>query len=253
MDLANIEIPLMLTILAGLSTGIGSLISLFIKDFKKSYLFFALGLSAGVMIYVSFAELLSTAVADVGFMNANIAFFLGIAFIMAIDFIIPHQYIEERIKVDKKDRKLMSAGIFTAIGIAIHNLPEGLAVFVSSLSDISLGIPLAFAIAMHNIPEGIAVAVPILYATKSKTKAFWYSFLSGVAEPIGAVIGILLLAPFINDSVISLSLAFVAGIMVFISFDELLPASFKGEKGHVPMMGLIIGMAMMALSLQLLK
>ncbi|RMF55137.1 zinc transporter ZupT [Candidatus Woesearchaeota archaeon] len=252
METSNIWIPFLLTFLAGISTGFGSLISLFIKDFKETYLHFSLGLSAGVMIYVSFAELLASAVNDVGFLKANIAFFVGILFIMSLDFLIPHEYIEEKVKSNKKNRKLMAAGIFTALGIAIHNVPEGLAVFVSSLGDISLGVPLAFAIAIHNIPEGIAVAMPIYYATKSKAKAFWYSLFSGIAEPVGAVIGILILMPFLNPSILSLSLAFVAGIMVFISFDELLPLSFKSDNNHVSIIGLILGMAVMAISLYLL-
>ncbi len=252
METANIWIPLMLTFLAGASTGIGSLISLFIKDFKKKYLYFSLGLSAGVMIYVSFVELLATAVEDIGFLFANLGFFAGIFFIMILDFVIPHEYIAEKVKVDKKNKKLMRTGIFIALGIAIHNFPEGMAVFVSSIGDISLGIPLAFAIAMHNIPEGIAVSIPIYYATKSRSKAFWYSFLSGIAEPVGAVIAKLILMPFLTPTVLALSLAFVAGIMVFVSFDELLPLSFQNHEGHVSVSGFIIGMAVMALSLYLL-
>lgn len=252
MNLEQMLIPLLLTFLAGISTGIGSLISFFIKDFKKSYLYFSLGLSAGVMIYVSFTELLSVSVREIGFLYANLAFFAGIVFIMLIDFLVPHEYIEEHVKTDKKNKRLMTAGIFTALGIAIHNFPEGLAVFVSSMSSISLGIPLAFAIAIHNIPEGIAVAMPIYYATKSKAKAFWYSFLSGIAEPIGALIGALILLPFISETILSLTLAFVGGIMVFISFDELLPLTFKDEENHISVFGLIIGMAIMAISLYLL-
>jgi ZIP family zinc transporter len=252
MNVNQMLIPLLLTFLAGISTGIGSLIAFFIKDFKKSYLYFSLGLSAGVMIYVSFAELLAASVEEVGFLYANLAFFGGIVFIMLVDYIVPHEYIEERVKTTKKGKRLMTAGVLTAIGIAIHNFPEGLAVFISSMSDISLGIPLAFAIAIHNIPEGIAVAMPIYYATKSKAKAFWYSFLSGIAEPIGAVIGALILLPFINATILSLTLAFVGGIMVFISFDELLPLTFKGEESHLSGLGLVIGMGIMAVSLYLL-
>jgi ZIP family zinc transporter len=251
MDFQELWLPLLLTVIAGLSTGIGSLISLFIKEFKKSYLRFSLGLSAGVMIYVSFAELLPGAIEGLGFLYANFAFFGGILFIMAIDFCIPHSYIEEHAKCCKGDHKLMSAGRFTAIGIAIHNFPEGMAVFISSMSDISLGLPLAFAIAVHNIPEGIAVAMPVYYATKSRKKAFWYSMLSGVAEPVGALVAALFLMPFITPSILAGCLAFVAGIMVFISFDELLPLTFKDEKGHTPIIGIIFGMALMAFSLYL--
>jgi ZIP family zinc transporter len=171
---------------------------------------------------------------------------------MAIDFLVPHEYIEERMTGSVKNKKLMTAGVLTAIGIAIHNFPEGLAVFMSALGDTSLGISLAFAIALHNIPEGLAVAMPIYYATKSKAKAVWYSFLSGIAEPIGAIVGVIILFPYINDTVLSISLAFVAGIMIFISFDELLPLCFHNKKNHTPIVGLFIGMAVMAISLHLL-
>jgi len=220
-------------------------------------------MSAGVMIYISLAELMPSATEGMGFLMANVAFFSGIVVIMLIDFIIPHDYIEEHAsRGHKVDKKLMSAGIFTAIGIAIHNFPEGLAVLVGSLESLSLGIPVAFAIAIHNIPEGIAVSFPILYATRSRSKAFTYSLLSGLAEPAGAIIGIMILLPFMSPWLLSFMLAFVAGIMVFISFDELLPLCFeKGMcprenrciwKAHIPIMGIIFGMLIMALSLYLL-
>ncbi|OGX16885.1 MAG: hypothetical protein A3K83_04055 [Omnitrophica WOR_2 bacterium RBG_13_44_8b] len=249
MDNTKIWLPLLLSFLAGLFTVMGSLITFFIRDFKRSYLQFSLGLSSGVMIYVSFVELLAAAIKVIGPLKANFAFFSGIILFMLIDFLIPHEYIEERIRTDTHDKKLMAAGIFTTLGIAIHNFPEGIAVFMSSLVSIKLGIVLAIAIALHNIPEGIAVAMPIFYATKSKRKAFWYSFLSGFAEPAGAVIALLLLMPFLGPSVLSLCLAFVAGIMVFISFDELLPLSCEGEGYHISISGVIIGMLIMALSL----
>lgn len=249
---ANIWIPLLLTFLAGISTGIGSLITLFIEKPKKSYLQFSLGLSTGVMVYLSLAELLPSAIESVGFLSANVAFFVGILFIMLIDFFIPHEYIEEHAKAGTRNKKLMSAGTLTAFGIAIHNLPEGLAVFVSSIGDIKLGIVLACAIAIHNIPEGIAVAMPIFYATKSKKKAFFYSLLSGIAEPIGALIGLVILMPFLNEVILSFSLAFVAGIMVFISFDELLPLAYEQKKGHISISGVVIGMLVMAFSLWLM-
>jgi ZIP family zinc transporter len=261
----NIWFALMLTILAGGATGIGSAISFFVKKFRKSYLTFALGMSAGVMIYISLAELMPSATEGMGFLMANVAFFTGIVFIMLIDFIIPHEYIEEHAsrrecpRGHMVDCRLMSAGIFTAIGIAIHNFPEGLAVLVGSLESISLGIPVALAIAIHNIPEGIAVSFPILYATRSRSKAFTYSMLSGLAEPAGAIIGIMILLPFMSPWLLSFMLAFVAGIMVFISFDELLPLCFeKGMcsmenrckwKAHIPIAGIIFGMLIMAISL----
>lgn len=249
---ANIWLPLLLCFLAGIFTVVGSFITFFVRDFKRSYLQFFLGLSGGVMIYVSFVELLPSSIHNIGALKANIAFFSGIILVMLVDFFIPHEYIAEKISNKTHDKKLMTAGIFTAIGIGIHNFPEGLAVFMSALVDLKLGIALAIAIALHNIPEGIAVAMPIFYATKSKKKAFWYSFLSGFAEPAGAVVAILVLMPFLTPAVLSFSLAFVAGIMVFISFDELLPLSCQDEGYHISIFGVIIGMAVMALSLILM-
>ena len=252
-NIKNVQIwlPLLLTLLAGLSTVIGSLISLSIKELKRSVLQFFLGLSAGVMVYISFVELLRESIENIGFLRANFAFFCGIAFILILDFFTPHRYIEEQIKLDPGKQRIMKAGIFTALGIAIHNLPEGLAVFISSLGDIKLGAALAFAIAIHNIPEGIAIAVPIYFATKNKAKAFWYSLFAGITEPIGALIGLFILMPFLNKFVLSFFFAIVAGIMVFISFDELLPLSFKEEGSHLSILGVISGMLLMSLSLYL--
>lgn len=215
--------PLVLTFLAGISTGFGSLLSLCILEYNKHYLQFSLGLSAGVMVYVSFAELLASAIETTGFFGANLAFFSGVLFIMALDFLIPHEYIEEHAKGDPEDRKFMTAGVLTTIGIAIH-----------------------------NFPEGIAIAMPIFYATKSRKKEFWYSLLSGIAEPVGALIGIATLMSFLTVTILSLSLAFVAGIMVFISFDELLPLSYEGGRSHIAIFGILVGMLIMALSLFLL-
>jgi ZIP family zinc transporter len=257
MNVSDAIIPFLLTSLAGLSTVIGSFIAMFIKNFGKKHLCLSLGFSSGVMVYVAFAELLATAIQDTTFLAANLAFFSGIIFMMLVDKFIPHEYLAEHAacckgkRMRKKDMKLMCAGVFTAIGIFIHNFPEGLAVFMGALSDISLGIPLAFAIALHNIPEGIAIAMPIYYATKSRSKAFWYSFFSGVAEPIGAIVAFFILLPFLNPVVLSLTLAFVGGIMIFITFDELLPLSYQEEHVHIAIMGIIAGMAVMAFSLYL--
>ncbi len=248
----DIWIPILITILAGLSTGIGSVASLFIKDFRHSYLSVTLGFSAGVMIYVSFVELLGNSIEDVGFVWANLGFFGGIAFMFLIDRIVPHNYFEEQVESASENSRLMDAGVFTAVGIAIHNFPEGMGVLFSSISDLSLGIPLAVAIAIHNIPEGIAVSMPIYYATKSRKTAFLYSFFSGVAEPLGAIIGFFILRPFLNDFVLAITLAAVGGIMVFISFDELLPLSFDTGEEHLAIVGSVVGMAVMAVSLSLI-
>jgi ZIP family zinc transporter len=252
MNKENIWIPIMITTLAGLSTGIGSVASLFIKEFKHTLLSVTLGFSAGVMVYVSFVELLRNAIDGVGFTYANLGFFGGVIFMFLIDRLVPHNYFEEQVKGTPEDKKLMATGTFTALGIAIHNFPEGMGVLFSSISDLSLGIPLAVAIAVHNIPEGIAVSMPIYYATKSRKTAFLYSFFSGVAEPLGAIIGFFILRPFLNDFVLSMTLAAVGGIMVFISFDELLPLSFETGEEHIAIVGAIFGMVVMAVSLALL-
>ena len=242
----------LITTLAGLSTGIGSVISLFIREFKHRYLSIMLGFSAGVMIYVSFVELLGTAVEILGFVWGNAWLFFGIVFIFLIDALVPHNYLAERVKGTEEDRQLMSAGVFTALGIAIHNFPEGIGVLFSTLADINVGLPLAIAIAVHNVPEGIAVAMPIYYATKSRRKAFLYSFGSGLFEPLGAICGYLLLGPFLTDHVLAATLAAVGGIMIFISFDELLPLSFKHGEEHFALLGVLGGMVVMAVSLALM-
>jgi ZIP family zinc transporter len=266
----NLGFAILLTAMAGLSTGIGSAIAFFIRRPKYSYLSFLLGISAGVMVYISFTELLGTAIADVGFLKANIAFFIGIVIFAAIDILIPHSYEEEsagdtRFGTDKENTvgsglstaaslsSLKRGGIFIAIGIAIHNFPEGMITFTSAATgDVSLGIIIAVAVAIHNIPEGIAVSVPIFYATGNRRQAFTYSFLSGVAEPVGAIIGYLLLLPFLTPTVLSTTLAFVAGIMVCISFDEILPMAHRYGREHLVILGVIAGMGIMALSLWLL-
>lgn len=242
--------------MAGLSTGIGALIAYFIKEPKFSYLSFLMGFSAGVMVFVSFVELLSSSIAEIGFFRANMGFFGGIVCIYIIDMFIPHIHMNTKPDTFHKEMKhqnrLAEAGVLTAVGIAIHNFPEGMAVLAVSLESIKLGIPIAIAIAVHNIPEGIAVSVPIFYATGDKGKAFRYSFFSGVAEPIGAALGFLLLAPFLTETILNLTLAVVGGIMVFISFDELLPISKEYGNEHLSSMGLFLGMFVMMASLTLL-
>ena len=272
----NLVFAFALTTLAGLSTGIGSAVAYFIRTPRYSYLALMLGFSAGVMVYISFTELLGTAIGDIGFATANIAFFVGILFIAVIDMLVPHQYEEEHTAGVRSDIRrqaeqegksgastqltgspqspLMRSGIFMALGIAIHNFPEGMVTFFSAATgDVTLGIVMAVAIAIHNIPEGIVVSVPIFYATGDRRKAFTYSFLSGVAEPVGAVIGYAILSPFLTAALLSSSLAFVAGIMVYISLDEILPLAHRYGKEHVVLVGIGAGMLVMALSLFLLR
>ena len=265
MDTNTVIFAFSLTLFAGLSTGIGSAIAFFAKKTNTAFLSIALGFSAGVMIYVSFVEILVKArfemAQEVGEVKAywwaTAAFFGGILFIAIIDKLIPsvenphemHKVEEMQDEKARKDAKLMRMGLFTALAIAIHNFPEGLATFTAALTNPTLGIAIAVAIAIHNIPEGIAVSVPIYYATGSKRKAFWLSFASGVAEPVGALIGYLILMPFLSPIVFGVLFASVAGIMVFISLDELLPAAEEYGEHHLSIYGLIAGMAVMALSL----
>ena len=250
---------LALTVFAGLCTGIGSTIAYFIKKPKLTYLSFLLGLSAGVMIYISFMELLPAALKAVGQMQGLIAFFVGIGVVGLIDMLVPavenpHHYevLDNSVSTPQADQALMRIGIMTALAIGIHNIPEGLASFASGLSDIRLGVFIATAIAIHNVPEGIAVSIPIFYATGNKNKAFFYSFLSGLSEPLAAVIGYFVLMPFLSERVLAFLLAFVAGIMVYISLDELLPAAHHYGQSHLVIIGVIAGMLIMAISLLML-
>ena len=249
-----------LTIIAGLSTGIGSLIALIAKKTNKSFLSLSLGFSAGIMIYVSFMEMMPTALEELtgiygtktGNLYLIIAFFVGILFINLIDFLIPENVNpHEAHGVEDMDgkSKLKRTGIMVAISIAIHNFPEGIATFTSALESLDVAIPITVAIAIHNIPEGIAVTVPIYHATGSRKKAFWYSFASGLAEPLGALIAFLFLSWFWSAAMNGLVLAAVSGIMVFISLDELLPSAEKYGKHHLSIIGVISGMLVMALSL----
>jgi len=267
MEFETIAFAFGLTLFAGLSTGIGSAIAFFAKKTNTGFLSVALGFSAGVMIYVSFVEIMvkardaMIAVVDEtqGYWYTAAGFFGGILFIAIIDKLIPSaENPHEMRKVEEmqdeeqiKSKKLMRMGMFTALAIAIHNFPEGLATFTAALTDPGLGIAIAVAIAIHNIPEGIAVSVPVFYATGSKKKAFWLSFFSGLAEPVGALIGYLILMPFLSPMVFGILFAGVAGIMVFISLDELLPAAEEYGEHHLSIYGMIAGMAVMALSLLL--
>lgn len=312
--MSNELIALALTVFAGLSTGVGSAIAFFFKRPRLGYLAFALGLSTGVMIYVSFMELLPQATAHIGMAWGTVAFFMGVLCIAAIDLVIPHEanpheFAEEgelktistmghihsaahqepplaecepvegsaagqevpcdeplpegmaasdaeaqaflKRRYERRSR-LMRAGVFTALAIGIHNFPEGLATFASALSNLGVGVAIAIAVAIHNIPEGISVSVPIFYATGDRKKAFRLSFLSGLAEPAGALLGYAILRPFLTHVLLASLLGFVAGIMVYISVDELLPLAHQYGKGHAVITGITLGMAIMAASLILI-
>ncbi len=281
----NVLMAFAFTLLAGLSTGIGSALAFFANRTNTRFLAASLGFSAGVMIYVSFVELLTGArvsladaygSASTGDWYAIGAFFVGMALIAVIDKFVPEVENPHEVKriedlhgtradtvirergdhsVQKSrgnTRHLMRMGTMTALVIGIHNFPEGLATFMSTIDNPSIGLSVAIAIAIHNIPEGIAVSVPIFYATGNRKKAFLWSFLSGLTEPLGALVGYLILMHFMTPALSAMVLAGVAGIMVFISLDELLPSAEKYGEHHLSIYGAVCGMLVMALSLLLL-
>jgi ZIP family zinc transporter len=268
MENSNILFAFGMTVFAGLATGIGSLIGLLQKNFNPKFLAASLGFSAGVMIYVSLVEIFAKAKTALtaefgmrpGYWYTIIGFFAGILLIGIIDKLIPSGENPHEINKTKdynqqgiRDKsKLMRMGLFSALAIGIHNFPEGLATFMAGLTNPTLGVSIAIAIAIHNIPEGLAVSAPIYYATHNKKKAFFLSFLSGLAEPVGAIIGYFLLRWFFSDAAFGFIFAAVAGIMVYISLDELLPTAEEYGEHHVAIYGLVAGMAVMALSLVLM-
>ncbi len=274
----NLTLAFLLTLCAGLSTGLGSIFAFFTKKTDLQFLATSLSFSAGVMIFISFVELFEEANeeltayfdGDMGFVVTIIAFFAGVILIMLIDRLVPetdnphHAWDAEEVKALAEDdaqsmekvlppedqKELGRVGIMSAAAIFIHNFPEGLVTFVATLADPALGISIAIAIALHNIPEGIAVAIPIFYATGSRVKSILYAFGAGIAEPIGAIIGYFVFREFFDELTFGLIFAFVAGVMVFISIDELLPTSNKyGGEGHQEIYAFILGMGIMAVTL----
>ncbi|MFN3683367.1 MAG: zinc transporter ZupT [Fimbriimonadaceae bacterium] len=291
----DLWIAIGLTTLAGMATAIGSVLAFAVRRTNRRFLAVATGFSAGVMLYVSFVEILAKGAQALAqrfgeptgnWINAG-SFFGGMLLIGLIDNLIPsgenpHEVRSDSVTEELKaqansdqgpapvqgptaaqplhDRRLLRMGLFTALAIAIHNFPEGLATFLAALEDPKLGLAIAVAIALHNIPEGISVSVPIYYATGSRRKAFLYSALSGLAEPIGAAAGLLLIrslfgggASAVPPEAMGVLFGGVAGIMVYISLDELLPTSRAYGRGHDSLFGLVGGMGLMALSLLLMQ
>lgn len=264
---------LLLTLIAGAATGIGGALVLFKKKLSSNMLAASLGLSAGVMIFISLSELFPEAQAEIAAIGSIkygealtlLAFFGGMGIIMLIDFLVPeyenpHEASELSLSEGynqfehSREKKLHRLGIMSALAIAVHNFPEGIATFIGAINDPQMGASITFAIAIHNIPEGIAVAIPIYYATKSKGKALLYATLSGFSELLGALLCIGVTAIFGVEltgggPVFPLILAAVAGIMIYISLDELLPTAEKYGKHHIAIAGVISGMAIMGISL----
>lgn len=267
-NMDNLVLAFGLTLFAGLSTGIGSLVALYTKKpTNRKFLSIVLGFSAGVMIYVSMIEIFAEARLSLetiygspqGYWATTLAFFAGIALIALIDHFVPSpdnphdiHNTKELAEMETNDPALLRLGLFSALAIAIHNFPEGIATFASAVKEPTLGVTIAIAVAIHNIPEGIAVSVPVYYATGSRTKALFYSFLSGFSEPLGAALGYFLFRSFIiNEAMFGWVFAGVAGIMVYISLDELLPTAEKYSEHHWAIYGLVLGMMVMAASLLL--
>lgn len=273
---------LCLALFAGITTGIGGLMVLILKKTNIKLLSVMLGFSAGIMIYISFIEIFQesqTTLCSVhGTINGKfltvLAFFFGITLMALINEFIPepdqphrmHKIEETHLKnaahraydsirkrfyfknSEKKTGKLLKTGLFTAIAVTIHNFPEGIAAFASGMKNTNLGLSVALAIAIHNIPEGIAISIPVYYATKSRKKAFIMSLVSGLSEPLGAILTLLILGRFLTDTLFGLILGAVAGIMVYISLDELLPSAREYGEHNLSILGLMLGMAVMALS-----
>lgn len=282
-SLENILVAFFLALFAGASTCIGAVIAFFSAKDNTKMLSAGLGFSAGVMVYISFMELLPGAIREFnklyeyGDLLAYGVFFGSMLACIFIDKVVPkdvnpHEiaeqseycelklcYLEDKELLIAKNAKaqksgvLRRTGIFTAFAIALHNFPEGFATFASSLESIELGLVIAIGVAIHNIPEGIAVSLPIYHATGAKKRAFIYSALSGLAEPLGALVGALLLLPLFGQFSVAISFAFVSAVMIFISFDELFPVAKTYAHGHECLYGLIFGMAVMAVSLKFLS
>lgn len=212
-----------------------------------------LGFSAGVMIFVSFVKLLPHGTESIGLVPGSLAFLAGMAIMFVVDILVPHEYMAERHGVEEgHQQRVLKTGLLVALGLGIHNLPEGMATFSGTLQDIELGSAIALAIAIHNIPEGLAVAAPIYAATGSRWKAFLWSMIPGLAEPMGALLAAALLLPFTDAALLGWLLSGVAGIMVFVALDELLPVSHSFGEEHFSILGIGVGMAVMAASLWML-
>lgn len=276
----NVLIALGITVGAGLATVIGSLLVIFAKHTNTRLLAFGLAFAAGAMVYVSLVEIfVKSQIAFAvdhdprsAYTRATLWFFAGVVLLAIIDRLLPNPHASidsaavEKIAADpdkpvanvtmvhhRHEQALRRVGLMAAVAITGHNLPEGLATFFATLEQPTVGLALAIAIAIHNIPEGVSIAVPVYYATQSKTKAVWATLVSGIAEPFGAIVGYLVLAPFLSSDVFGAVFGILAGAMVFLALDELLPAARRYAHGHETVYGIVIGMAMMAISLVLFK
>lgn len=257
MHIENAVLALALTAIAGISTVLGALIAGRARRGSSEYFSISLGFSAGVMVYLSFFELLVESRTELGrfFPGADwlvvSCFLAGLGIAAVIDF-FTHRFVHEEAKPGKK-QMLMRVGKFTAVAIAVHNFPEGMATFMTASGNLALGIPLALAVAIHNIPEGICVALPIIYATGKKSKGYAYAAVAGLAEPVGALLAATVLFSFWHEYMMGVIYAAVAGIMVYVALDELLPSARREGNWQKGLGGLVIGMMSMFLILPLIN
>lgn len=262
-SLSNLLTAFGITFAAGLATVLGSALVFFSKTPSPRVLAFGLAFAGGAMVYVSLTEIfgksrdafVQAAGEQLGFTYTTFAFLAGVILVMLIDRLIPnpHETLDPHDKNFKpKNRQhIARIGTMAALAITAHNFPEGLATFFATLENPSVGLPLALAIAIHNIPEGISIAAPVYFATQNKPFTVLMCLLSGLAEPFGAILGYVALRPFLSPMVFGSVFGVIAGVMVFLALDELLPAAKRYAEGHETVYGLVTGMAIMALSLVL--
>jgi ZIP family zinc transporter len=251
----SVGAALALTAAAGASTLVGGALGILVKKPGPRLMTATLGFAAGVLAYISFVNLLGNAIDTLGFLKGNAAFFAGILGMFLVDSLTPHTYGAEhrRDGHGEENARLLRTGVFVSAGLAIHNFPEGLATFAGTLQDTKVGLAIAAAIAVHNIPEGLAVSAPIYAATGSRRRAFLYAAASGAAEPAGALAAAVLLYPFLTSALLGWIIGAIGGLMVYVAFDELAPASREYGHEHVSIMSAVAGMAVMAGSLWMLE
>lgn len=263
-------LALLIALLAGLSTTIGGYLATHPRMIDRGVLAVSLAFAAGAMVFVSFMQIIPLGIDSLepSLGEASVAavfamFFVGMLVVSIIDRVLPHGFNPSHVEgreddlsnEDKRDnRRLMRSGLMVAVVLALHNFPEGMSTFIASYQDLSVGITLAAAIAIHNIPEGVAVAAPVYAATKNRKKAVGWATVSGLAEPLGALVAAVLVSYFVPREMFGLLFGLVAGMMVFLSFDELLPAAQRyASRSHHVVYGVVAGMAMVALSIVLVS
>lgn len=258
---------LFLTTFAGIATVLGGLLATHRLLLNRGVLAAGLGFAAGAMLYVSFTDILAKSLDAFGdlydatgaYGMMAVAFFTGLGVMVVINRVIPKDInLNDQegviIAQSRVRRRLMRSGLLIGIALCLHNFPEGFLVFMSAYDDPQTGLAVAVALAIHNVPEGIAIGAPLYAATKNRLKTIGLTALTGIAEPVGAIIGFLLLRDFLSGATLGWVFGVVAGMMVFICVDELLPAAKRFETDQKQTTyGFIGGMAVIATSLVFLQ